>query len=170
MLWKELISIPKWTALGQLPFRSSHLGRNLYAIDTNQYCLVTPYANKTFVVKPGGPFVSALLWACGDGAALRAVAGEVEKDEKILVSVPSELLPAEAASSYHTILCGLKSKHWQGISEFAAYRISTDGAFIHRVIDSNLASYCFRSLEKYKDELPYAILWKLWPQGSNDPK
>lgn len=161
MDWPELKKIPKWSPLSELAPDCRPIARNLFEIDAGQYCLVTPYADHSLEVRPGGPFVSALLWSSCAGSALRAVAGEIEKDEPSALAPPAELLPAREAIGYRSILRALQNEGYKGISETASYRIATDGAFIHRAIDSEIATYYFRGLEENNDEPPYAILWKL---------
>ena len=163
MDWNELKMLKKWLPISQLSIEVQQLGRNLLKLGENKYCLATPYADKTLEVKPGGPFLSALLWSCGDGASFRVISSEVEKDENTILVPPVELLPVSGATSYPSILHGLKSKTYKGISETASYRVTTDGAFIHRVIESEIAAYYFRSREMDNDQMPYAILWKLLP-------
>ena len=163
MQWKELLALTQWMPLGRFPSHLEQLSKYLFKIDACQYCLGMPHADKTLVVKPGGPFLSALLWSCGDGAALRSVDLQIEKDENLVSSPPVDLLPGCVGNTYHEILNCLKTIGCKGISEVAGYRIATDGLFVHRCITSEMAEYYFRGRETAKDEAPHAIMWRQLP-------
>ena len=47
---------------------------------------------------------------------------------------------------------------------YASYRIATDGAFIHKVIEGNGFKFYFRDKEERPDEKPYAIAYGI-PRG-----
>ncbi len=154
------MNLPEWGPMSQIICGSQEIAPDLHKIEDSQYFLTTPYNSPSLEPALGAPFVSALLWACSDGAALRAVSKEKEKDDNLVCPPPSELVPSTDSITYGQILSRLKFQGVRGILEWAAYRM-TDGDFIHRVIASEIADYYFRGLDDDDDEIPYAILWKL---------
>lgn len=163
MLWYDLLHLQKWCPLAQITYEYEVLDDNLCRFEDTKYFLRTPYTVRDgkITMVDGGPFLSALVWACGDGAVLRAVRQELEKDDGRVLTPPRELLPSDNVAGYGAILAGLRSNGAVGIIECASYRIATDGLFLHRTIMSNIADYHFRSREDRSDEVPYAIVWKL---------
>lgn len=161
MDWSEMIRTPKWTPISKLNCELIILNDNFYKISENQYCLSAPYNSMSLVETPGGPFLTSFLWACSEGAARRAYLNNIESDDKVTVYPPSQILPYPDSKTYVSILKGLKQIGLKSVMEHGAYRIMSDGAFIHRVIESKIASYFFRSPKHDDREVPYAILWNL---------
>lgn len=63
--------------------------------------------------------------------------------------------------TYSQIKNALSSLGSEKFMEYASYRVMSDGAFVHKGLESSLAVYYFRLHDIVDDELPYAILWKL---------
>lgn len=166
MLWSSLVKLKKWCPLAQIPYCYGSLGEGLCKLEETKYFLWTPFVHSDNEKLKGrrGHFLSALVWACSDGAALRAIMQEKEKDEEIVLPPPPELLPHARANSYGAILSGLTAVGATGIAESAQYRW-TDGSFLQRSISSSLADYHFRSREHKANEIPYAILWRMIHPG-----
>jgi hypothetical protein len=161
MDWSEVIRIPKWTPISKLDCDLMILDDYFYKLAENQYCLSAPYNSMSLVEAPGGPFLTSFLWACSEGAARRVYLNNIESDDKVEISPPVEILPYPDSNTYGGILKGLEKIGSKSVMEHAAYRIMSDGAFIHRIIESEIAAYFFRS-PKYDDrEVPYAIQWNL---------
>ncbi len=160
MLWSELIILRKWISLNQVTFKYHQLREDILKIENTKYLIITTHNSPSLEEAAGGPFISSLLWACGDGAATRAMHREIENDEKIILEPPEEILPTKDAKTYAAILSGLRSVGAEGVLESAGYRW-TDGKFVHRVIGSSIADYYFRGRKNRENEIPYAILWKL---------
>jgi hypothetical protein len=161
MEWSELIKIPKWTSIHKLGLDLTKIEDDFYKLSENQYCLSAPYDSMSLEEAPGGPFITSFLWACSEGAAKRVYLNEIESDDKVNVSPPHEILPSPEKKTYKEILNGLKELRCKSVMEHAGYRIVSDGAFIHRVIESEIASYFFRKSEHDSSEVPYAIQWNL---------
>lgn len=161
MKWSELINIPKWTSISKLGVDLTEIEEDFYQISNNQYCLSAPYSSMSLEVAPGGPFITAFLWACSEGAAKRVYLNEIEGDDTVNLSPPPEILPHPDQQTYKDIVNGLKALRCKSVLEHASYRIVSDGAFIHRVIESEIASYFFRKPEYDDSEVPYAIQWNL---------
>ena len=102
----------------------------------------------------------SLYWACSEPAFRRAYYRDVENDDMAVSQPPSELLPAGAGATYSQIKSALSSLGSDKVMEYASYRVMSDGAFVHKSLESSLAVYYFRLHDIFDDELPYAILWK----------
>ena len=161
MKWSELINIPKWTSINKSGLDLTELEEDFYQISKHQYCLSAPYNSRSLEVAPGGPFITAFLWACSEGSARRVYLNKIELDDTVNLSPPPEILPRPDQKTYKEILTGLKELRCKSVLEHASYRIVSDGAFIHRIIESEIASYFFRKPEYDDSEVPYAIQWNL---------
>jgi hypothetical protein len=159
--WNELVSLEEWISISRLDISFEELDESLLKISMNKYFVTSPFRGNCLEEMEGGPFLTALLWACSDGAALRAYNMMIERDDMVTAMPPPILLPAEDANTYSAILICLKKKNLKSVIESATYRIISDGSFVHRSIECDLASYYFRSSEHDDQEEPYAILWKL---------
>ncbi|AMZ72743.1 MULTISPECIES: hypothetical protein [Pseudomonas] len=104
----------------------------------------------------------SLYWACSEPAFRRAYYRDVENDDMAVRSPPSELLPRGAGETYGEIKKALSSLGSDKFMEYASYRVMSDGAFVHKSLESSLAVYYFRLPDIVDDELPYAILWKFF--------
>lgn len=103
----------------------------------------------------------ALYWACSEPAFRRAYYRDVESDDMAVCQPPPALLPVGTAVTYGQIKNALSSLGSGKFMEYASYRVMSDGAFVHKGLESSLAVYYFRLHDVVDDELPYAILWKL---------
>ena len=103
----------------------------------------------------------SLYWACSEPAFRRAYYRDVENDDMAVCRPPPELLPVGAGGTYSQIKKALSSLGSEKFMEYASYRVMSDGAFVHKGLESPLAVYYFRLHDIVDDELPYAILWKL---------
>src|SRR3569623_178638 len=158
MDWNILKGIREGTPIGATGFAVKVLQEGLVQIDETTYLFTTPYKGKTFKVEPNGPFVSSLLWACDKGAALRAYSLAIEEDSmRNPTAIPADLLPEGSDSTYGAILKALKRGNPKVCMETACFRVTTDGAFVHRMIDTERYVYYFRNFKHYESELPYAI-------------
>jgi hypothetical protein len=164
MKWSELLKIPKWTPIDKSGLDLSEIEEDFYKISENQYCLSASYSSMSLEETPGGPFITAFLWACSEGAAKRAYLNEIESDDQVNISPPSDILPSPDKKTYKEILKGLKELGCKSVMEHSGYRIVSDGAFIHRVIESEIAAFFFRKPEHNASEIPYAIQWNLSTQ------
>lgn len=161
MNWNELVSLEESISISILDMSLEELDESLFKISVTKYLIISPYRGNHLEQMEGGPFLTALLWACSDGAALRAYNMMIERDDMVTAMPPPILLPAEDANTYSAILTCLKERDLKAIIESATYRIVGDGSFVHRSIECELASYYFRSSAHDDQEEPYAILWKL---------
>ncbi|MEX5596209.1 hypothetical protein [Pseudomonas orientalis] len=103
----------------------------------------------------------SLYWACSEPAFRRAYYRDIERDDMAVCLPPPELLPVGAGGTYSQIKNALSSLGSDKFMEYASYRVMSDGAFVHKSLESSSANYYFRSHDIVDDELPYAILWKL---------
>ncbi|WP_173061345.1 hypothetical protein [Sulfurimicrobium lacus] len=102
------------------------------------------------------PIITLVIWAPSIGALKRAFAFDVDNDDDAVGEPPQELLLAPGATTWRSILDIAKA---QGIRllESASYRIMTDGAFVHRQLESRNYRVYFRSRHDNPGESPYAI-------------
>jgi hypothetical protein len=161
MQWSDLISVKKWSSVHKSDFDMVEIKKDFYKLSDNQYCMTAPYSSSSLEVAPGGPFITAFLWACSEGAARRAYFYEIEADDKSILWPPDDILPFADNGTYGEILKGLKQFGGRSVLEHARYRIMSDGAFVDKVIESALASYFFRKADYDNNETPYAIQWNL---------
>ena len=103
-------------------------------------------------------FITLLLRAETEGAALRAALMELESDEAAsCAKPPGELLLPCGALAYGDIRAALRSGKHGLFSEAANYRIARDGAFIHRVVRTPKPRILLSSVTEQFGETPYAI-------------
>lgn len=74
----------------------------------------------------------------------------------------SSLCRSKAGATYRQIKEALGALGSDRLMEYASYRVMSDGAFVHKGLESASAVYYFRSHDIADDEMPYAILWKLF--------
>ncbi|AVI86960.1 MULTISPECIES: hypothetical protein [Pseudomonas syringae group] len=127
-----------------------------YKISDMQYLLANPLNNST----EGKLHLLSLFWAASEKAFRRAYYRDIEGDDMAIETPPSELLPAGSARTYRQIRETLDVDSTQKFMEHASYRLMSDGAFIHKSLESLSAVYYLRSPDRADDEMPYAILWK----------
>src|SRR5262249_40143882 len=133
---------------------------NVLQVDADIYAFVVPYNEKLETGAPGAPFATMVAWAESPGAARRALSREVEADPGPSGKpAPNELLPAAHARTYAEVLAAARTAKTRA-QQYATYRVGSDGAFVHRVIDCGRTVYCFRSTGPDDTERPYAIIWK----------
>ncbi len=159
MNWPRFSKIACWTPVSQLEFEVQHVRDTLYAAHENCYLIAVPHNQR--LQKIGDTrFATCLLWAESQGAALRAGLKEIENDRVVAAATPPmEMLLRRDCTTYGPILEFLKLKHGNYM-ETANYRIS-DGAQVHRVIDTEIFEFYFRSPSEDWNERPYAILRRL---------
>lgn len=155
--WPELLRLRLWTPLSEVDLHTLAISENVRKIKPTQYVFVVDsdlHGDETRT-----PYITMIMWAGSDGAALRAADGDLEADTKSVpdVEVPRILLPDRAFPEYESILKGLKTSG-EDVLESGEYRIASDGAFIQRVIRGRRGTYCFRSPEDDATEKPFAIL------------
>ena len=128
--------------------------QTLFKIGDQQYAFTVP-RNRALEKAPEAPFITAVIWASDDGAAQRASMKAIEEDGLSVSEPPRELLPDSQARTYSELVAILRKMGT--VREYATYRIASDGAFVHRVVESGNHSYFFRGRDAKADELPYAI-------------
>lgn len=125
----------------------------VYKISDDQYILADAFLDEG---NEKHRLVS-VYWASSEPGFRRAYSMDIENDDLAVRPPPTELLPVGADGTYAQIKNALAEGSYM---ECASYRVMTDGAFIHKSLDSASASYYFRSPEILSDELPFAIVWK----------
>ena len=155
--WELLCGVKSGAAIDMLGQDVALLDDDIYKISESQYCLAEiPLNSPDNILR-----IISMYWACSEKSFRRALFKEIEGDDLVICDPPSELLPPKSASTYRQILDGLRAVGAKGVMEYALYRVMSDGAFVHRCIESDSAAYYFRSPDFVDDESPYAILWKL---------
>lgn len=163
---KDLIYLPRGTRLSEVvqqPCVDAFLSPLIYRMDAGIYLRASPFRPGSLEKDPSGPFVNGIVLAAGDGSARRALLMDVESDDGKTMSIPATFLPSGgvAATTYGEILRGLKQEKPRVCQETAAYRIASDGRFIHRMIETERLLFLFRNPEHDDSEAPYAIVIKL---------
>ena len=158
--WTDILNIPAWTPLSATGISTERLSENLRKVCDQTYLLVVDTDQQGHSVD--GPYVTSAVWAETDGAALRAVDGDLEADTQIenkIIPV-SVLVPSGATPTYSSILAALRDLDG-GVIEAGEYRIATDGAFLHKVIRGRRRTYYFRERRISRSERPFAIACRL---------
>ncbi|WP_137936090.1 hypothetical protein [Chitinivorax sp. B] len=166
---QDVFAIKRWTPISDLTSSGNSfdkLGNSLYIAGENIYILVSPYKEGCLVSNPQAPFIAGILWACEPGAALRAITMEIEEDKGSVVPIPISFLPNSCLPTYGAIRDTLMEIMPNGCIEAGSYRIASDGAFVHRKLDSREYTFFFRNPKGGESEEPYAALYKLPPKTS----
>ena len=157
--WLELLGLRMWSPLSESGFETIPLSERLRKVAVGQYLLVVEadLAGRT----ADGPFVTKIVWAEGDGAALRAIDMRKESDEVLDDAIPPRLfLPEGAEPSYGAIVNRLREIGVEFL-ESDEYRIGSDGAFVQKVIHAGQVDYCFRGPDFDVSEKLYSIVHRL---------
>lgn len=159
----SLINLPKGTPFLSLFEKPSadFLSPSIYKISDGIYLNLSPFRPDSLEKDPAGPFITGVTWAASDGAARRALLMNIESDDGSIGSAPDDILDGVDASGYEAVLFSLQSKKSRTCQEKAAYRIASDGKFIHRMIETESFAFFFRSPENLGLEPPYAMIKKL---------
>lgn len=155
--WELLSSLKSGAPIEMLGQNVAVLDDDVYKLSESQYCLAEIPFNSSGNISR----IISIFWACSEKAFRRAYFKEVEGDDMVICNPPNELLPHKCEPTYLQILDNLRVSGARGLTEYASYRVMSDGAFVHRAIESDLAAYYFRSPKSIDGELPYAILWKM---------
>jgi hypothetical protein len=163
MTWTEWKNVDAWPSVAAVAPGAVALADDLFAIGGDTYLFAVPYDAKLRRGQPGAPFATMVVWAPSEGAARRVCRTEIEADaDAVSKPPPPELLPAEGVVGYAAILKAARQRD-ANVGEVAAYRIATDGAFIHREITWGRSRFYFRDLKSRTDP-PYAITLR-FPRG-----
>lgn len=161
----DVISLARGTPISEVirqPRAEDFLSTSIYKMWPGIYLLISPFRPGSLEADSSGPFVNGLVWAPSDGAVRRALLMEIESDDGVIATVPDDFLPAKSiAATYGELLQKLKDGKPRVCQEKAAYRVASDGRFIHRMIETEQYSYFFRNNTYDDSELPYAIIRKL---------
>jgi hypothetical protein len=134
--------------------RATALEDGVYKISDSKYFL----ADSLFEDGKEKIKLVSFFWACSEPAFRRAYFRNIENDDMDKCPPPVELLPTGAEMNYGSIRGALRSLDPDHFSEHASYRVMSDGAFIHKSLESLRAIYYFRSPQIIESERPYAIL------------
>ncbi len=164
-LVSKIIDLARWTPLPVVVdpiVAANFVGDALYAIGENVYLSVSRFSNAKFERGENGPYITGIVWAVTEGAVRRATLLQTESDKSPDDAVaPNEFLPEQGNCSYMQILSALKSSKRKVCQETTVYRIALDGAFVHRLIETEDFKFYFRGQADDPSEFPYAVLRKL---------
>lgn len=160
--WHQLYNIGTSKAIDLLEGGVA-LEDDVYKISNTEYVLADDFSvDGERKIQPVSVF-----WACSEAAFRRAYFRDVENDDLAESVPPAELIPAGAKMNYDSIREALIALDPDHFSEYASYRVMSDGAFVHKSLESLRVAYYFRSPDIDDSELPYAILLKLLPLTSH---
>lgn len=134
--------------------RATALEDGVYKISDSKYFL----ADNLFEDGKETIQLVSFFWACSEPAFRRAYFRDIENDDMEKCPPPAQLLPPGAGVNYSSIRSSLRSLDPDHFAEHASYRVMSDGAFIHKSLESLRAIYYFRSPKIIESEMPYAIL------------
>jgi hypothetical protein len=159
MDWRSAKQCLPWCPLSDFPFEASLLSGGLLRVGSDAFVFTVPY-DQHLAKTPLAPYVTLLVWAPSEGAALRALESEIEKDDGVSGEPPPEMLFDPNAKTYAAIVRAAKQQYGGEFSEHASYRIATDGAFIQKSVSAGPFEYCFRSPSRVGAEAPFAIKYR----------
>ncbi|MDR6234571.1 hypothetical protein [Pseudomonas oryzihabitans] len=128
----------------------------VYKVSDSKYFLVDDFSDD----EKKDLKVISVFWACSESSFRRAYFRDVENDDMAKSPPPVELIPSGADADYISIRNALKALDFKNFSEYASYRVMSDGAFVHKCLETQKFVYYFRSPEIVECEPPYAILLK----------
>lgn len=166
----KILAMPLWTPLVQVvdPILEDNIVRRgtdalLYRLSSDTYLAITDcrIRGQELEESRNGPLVAGVLWASTEGAARRARFSEIEADEGVAADIPAWCLPEGVAPRFGDILRAVNKDIVTISSEFATYRIASDGKFICRNIATRAYHYYFRGRRRNDSEPPFAAMRKL---------
>jgi hypothetical protein len=160
----NLISLEKWTRLADvIPTinPNNFLSKSLYCIKDGFYLQISPFKGRDFIESDEAPFLTGLLCAPDAGAAKRVTSLAIEEDRGALLEMPLSIFSNDLIFHYGDIKQFLEKMQPKALQETAAYRIATDGCFVHRMIETESYTFYFRGAIDDIKEQPYAVLFKL---------
>jgi hypothetical protein len=152
--WSEIVAHTTWVARRQLTWPANEVADGLLQLADDTFAITVPY-DAHLKRSEDAPSITMFLLAPGAAAAKRAVHLAVEADVE---AVALERVPDAVWSGARSYAAICKALSATGIAfrEFASYRIATDGAFVHRVIEADDRQFFFRSPDGNEDSA-YAI-------------
>ena len=154
--WEVLINIRHGTPFSKIfssPIRQ--VTYNSFQISDNVFCIVDSS-------DPQAMPLNCFVWAGSEGAAKRYFLRDVESDDGLTFTPPTALLPEGADGTYESIKAHLVKRDGDAPLESAAYRIMSDGMFVHRSMETKEWAYHFRGRKDKgvgaRRESPYAIV------------
>jgi hypothetical protein len=154
--WSQITSYETWQPLGSFSVQA-RLTDEIYQLGPHVFAKALRLGAESDVLHIG-----IFLWSPSAGAALRALARNIEADVACDSGVPPPvLLPVGAAATYGSILRAAVETRVDQVDEWASYRVGSDGAFVHRSIYWNRREYFFRSRRMRRSETPFAIAYKV---------
>jgi hypothetical protein len=161
MTLHEMLSLRRGTPLATVPYLEGAgrpVAERLLKVSEQLYVLLSPYQGG-LTRGPDGPYITGVVWAADESAVRRALLMDIEADHLLKAEMPSEFLQKAEGSTYAQLLSAAKGS--EVCFETAAYRIATDGAFIHQKIETERMIYFFREPQHDPDLQPYAAMSKL---------
>ncbi|MBB3827336.1 hypothetical protein [Xanthomonas arboricola] len=160
---RQLVSAKKWSPLSDFVKYNAkcRIGSVLYKASDFVYFFVSKRAGVDLGITSSGDLVASVGICGGEGAARRAFNRQVELDDGTFLNVGELGIGLGEGSTYADIINFAQENGCKVVQETAAYRIATDGAFIHKMIETENWIFYFRSMECCDDELPYAFLGKM---------
>lgn len=132
------------------------LDDGVYKVSDSKYFLV----DSSFEGDKEKVTLVSIFWACSESAFRRVYFKYVENDDLAKSPPPAEFLPFGTEMNYGSIRSALKSLDPDHFLECASYRVMSDGAFIHKSLESLRVIYYFRSPEVIEGEFPCAIMFR----------
>ena len=152
--WSVIRALEAGSDVDALEQGLSLIDEGVYRTSDTQYCLADIH------IESGQErlVLVSFFWTVSAAAFRRAYLFDIDADDFAIGVPPVELLPDGTAPTYGQIKRALAAVGM--VMKHASYRVMSDGAFIHRSLESADASYHFRSRDDVDDEPPYAIVWK----------
>ena len=167
MKLENLLSIPRGTPFYEVikhPYDGDYISPFIYKTESGIYLQSSSFRPGSLEIDSDGPFIVGIILAASDGSVRRALLLDIESDDgKSISGIPTLFFTSEDTLkiSYKYILSELKKTKPKVCQEKAAYRLASDGKFIHRIIETERFLFFFRNSKNDDEEIPYAIIRKL---------
>lgn len=157
MDWTRVLSKKGWLSLRSVDPPPRHVTGGIVQLGDGMYAYSVPHNQALDRSDPGVPYTGLVLWAPNDGAAIRALSTEFERDDpSVRESPPPELSAHLHGATYGEILAGGRRMNIAPF-ESAVYRIASDGLFIRKELGIGNITYLFRERGKKRGEAPFAV-------------
>jgi hypothetical protein len=159
--WNEVLCLPPWPSLHAIAPCAIPLKLPLMKVSSDQYIVVTSHDRELREDNPRSPFVTSVIWAPSDDAALRCGLHEVLRDPDTVrgAAPPTALTQLADVPTYAAITEAGRRRGDGDYFEHAEYQTLPTGKakFVHKVVEVGRIGYCFLSASRRQAELPYAI-------------
>ena len=153
--WDDLLRLPPWTPLDQVPFEATHIAGVLYQLSNEAFLSALPRGKDLQPVDV--PRVTVVLWAENLGVARRVLLREREADVNEIPAVPpNALLPT--STRFDDVLKYCEAKVGERLR--LGTTVDADGHLLTSISQSGM-EFIFREQSPTNDSPVVAIMVRL---------